>query len=71
MEKLLLSLEHWSVSDIKEVIESLGGKTTSSVSKNTDFVLVGESPGSKFDKARELGIKILNEEEFIQLAKLT
>jgi len=65
------ALERFSRTEIKEVIESLGGKTSSIVSKNTDFVLVGESPGSKFDKARELGIKILNEEDFIQLAKLT
>lgn len=65
------SLERFSRSEIKEVIESLGGKTSSSVSKNTDFVLVGESPGSKFDKARELGIKILNEKEFIKMANLT
>ncbi|MBW6472701.1 MAG: NAD-dependent DNA ligase LigA, partial [Anaerolineaceae bacterium] len=65
------SLERFSRTEIKEVIESLGGKTSSSVSKNTDFVLVGESPGSKFNKARELGIKILNEEEFIKMANLT
>jgi DNA ligase (NAD+) len=65
------ALERFSRTEIKEVIESLGGKTSSSVSKNTDFVLVGESPGSKFEKARELGIKILNEEEFIKMANLT
>ncbi len=65
------ALERFSRTEIKEVIESLGGKTSSSVSKNTDFVLVGESPGSKFDKAKELGIKILNEEEFIKMANLT
>jgi DNA ligase (NAD+) len=65
------ALERYSRTEIKEVIESLGGKTSSSVSKNTDFVLVGESPGSKFDKAKELGIKILNEEEFNKMANLT
>jgi len=64
-------LERFSRTEIKEVIESLGGKTSSSVSKNTDFVLVGENPGSKFDKARELGIKILNEEEFIKMTNLS
>ncbi|MBE0686953.1 MAG: NAD-dependent DNA ligase LigA [Anaerolineaceae bacterium] len=64
------ALNRFSRTEIKEVIESLGGKTSSSVSKNTDFVLVGENPGSKFDKARELGIKILNEEEFINMANL-
>ena len=45
-------------------MESLGGMTASSVSKKVDFVVVGEDPGSKFDKAKELGIKILTEEEF-------
>jgi DNA ligase (NAD+) len=65
------TLERFSRTEIKEVIESLGGKTSSSVSKNTDFILVGESPGSKFDKARELGIKILNEEEFIKMTNLS
>jgi DNA ligase (NAD+) len=65
------TLERFSRTEIKEVIESLGGKTSSSVSKNTDFVLVGESPGSKFDKARELGIKTLNEEEFIKMTNLS
>ncbi len=64
------ALERFSRTEIKEVIESLGGKTSSNVSKNTDFVLMGESPGSKIDKARELGIKILNEEAFIKMANL-
>lgn len=64
------TLEQFSRSEIKELIESLGGKTSSSVSKNTDFVLVGDSPGSKFEKARELGIKILNEEEFTRMANI-
>lgn len=45
-------------------IEELGGKVTSSVSKKTDFVLSGESAGSKLDKAKKLEVKILNEEEF-------
>ena len=50
----------------KDLIESLGGKNTSSVSKNTDVVIVGDSPGSKYDKAKNLGITIWNEEEFIK-----
>ena len=45
-------------------MESLGGMTASSVSKKVDFVVVGEDPGSKFYKAKELGIKTLTEEEF-------
>jgi DNA ligase (NAD+) len=47
-----------------EKIEALGGHVTGSVSKKTDFVLAGAEPGSKFDKAKELGVKILEEAEF-------
>ena len=50
--------------EAKELIESLGGINTSSVSKKTDVVIVGDSPGSKYDKAKELGITIWNEDEF-------
>ena len=53
--------------EIKEKLESLGANVTSSVTKKTDYVIVGEKPGSKYDKAKELGIKILNEEEYIQM----
>jgi DNA ligase (NAD+) len=45
-------------------VESTGGMTASSISKKVDYVVVGEDPGSKFDKAKEIGIKILSEEEF-------
>lgn len=57
------TIEGLSRKDIKAKIEELGGKVTGSVSKNTDFVVVGESPGSKYDKARELGVRIIEEEE--------
>jgi len=53
--------------EARNLVESLGGMTVSSVSKKVDFVVVGEDPGSKFDKAKELGIKILTEEEFRKL----
>ena len=53
--------------EAQELIEKYGGKTSSSVSKNTDFVLAGESTGGKLDKALKLGIKIINEEEFLKL----
>lgn len=48
-------------------VESLGAKKTGSVSKNTDYVVVGDNPGSKYDKAKSLSVKILNEEEFNKL----
>ena len=50
--------------EIEELIEKYGGKTSSSVSKNTDYVLAGENAGSKLDKAKELGVQILSENEF-------
>ena len=50
--------------EIKEILESLGAKVTSSVTKKTDYVIVGDTPGSKYDKAKELGITILNEDEY-------
>jgi DNA ligase (NAD+) len=51
----------------KDKIRTLGGKTTESVTKNTDYVVAGENSGSKYDKAKELGVTILNEEEFLKL----
>lgn len=56
--------------DAKEMIESRGGKATSSVSKSTTFVLAGEEAGSKLTKANELGIKVIDENEFIEICKL-
>ncbi|OGP92684.1 MAG: DNA ligase (NAD(+)) LigA [Deltaproteobacteria bacterium RBG_16_47_11] len=50
--------------EARNIVESLGGMTAPSVSKKVDFVVVGEDPGSKFDKAKELGIQTLTEEEF-------
>ncbi len=45
----------------------LGGDPSGSVSSRTDYVVVGENPGSKYDKARELNVKIISEEEFLKL----
>lgn len=58
------SLKSFSRNEIKEKLEVLGAKVSGSVSKKTDFVIVGEEPGSKYDKAVELGVKILSEDEF-------
>jgi DNA ligase (NAD+) len=63
------SLENYTRSKAKEIIESLGGKVTGSVSKKTDFVIAGAEPGSKLDKARELGVKVLTEAEFERIKR--
>jgi len=55
--------------EAKEKVRLLGGNVSSSVSKNTDYVVAGENPGSKFEKAKKLGIKIITEEEFLQMIK--
>lgn len=57
-------LESFSRSEAEKLVASLGGRATSSVSKKTDFVVVGKAPGSKADRARELGVQILTEAEF-------
>ena len=60
------SLEKYSRDEAKEIIESFGGKTVDSVSKKTSIVIVGENPGSKYDKAKQLGIEIWTENDFLE-----
>ena len=61
------TLEDLSRAEAKSAIEALGGKVSGSVSSNTDCVVIGEDPGSKADKAKQLGIKTLNEAGFKRL----
>ena len=61
------SLESFSRDGINEVIAAHGGKSSSSVSKKTDYVLVGSEPGSKLAKAEELGVAIIDEAKFKEL----
>ena len=63
------SLENYSRKEAEEIIESYGGKTSSSVSKKTTYVLAGEDGGSKLTKAQTLGITIISEEEFLNMIK--
>ena len=58
------SLEKYSRNEASDIIEKYGGKTSSSVSKKTDYVLAGEDAGSKLTKAQELGVTIISEEDF-------
>ncbi len=62
-------LENYSRKDAEEIIENFGGKTSSSVSKKTTYVLAGEDSGSKLQKAQNLGITIINEQQFIEMIK--
>lgn len=61
------TLRHFGRREITELIEQHGGRVTSSVSKKTDCLVAGENAGSKLQKAEQLGIRILTEEEFLQL----
>ena len=61
------TLPNYSRNEMTKIIEENGGKTASSVSKNTTFVLAGEDAGSKLTKAQQLGITILTEAEFQSL----
>ena len=64
------TLTKYSRDEAKELIINAGGQVTSSVTKNTDYVLVGEKPGSKYEKAKALNIKIINEDAFEKISGL-
>jgi len=64
-------LSQYSRKEARELIERLGGRVSSSVSKKTDFVVAGEDPGSKYDKAQTLGVSIIDEHEFAGMIKQT
>ncbi|OIP75988.1 MAG: hypothetical protein AUK06_00855 [Parcubacteria group bacterium CG2_30_36_18] len=63
------SLGSMAREEAKEKIRLLGGEISESVSKKTDYVLVGKEPGSKFEKAQKLGVKTINEKEFLKILK--
>ncbi len=63
------TLLNYSRNEAKEIIENLGGNVSSSVSKKTDYILLGENPGSKYKKGLDLGVKILTESEFEEKIK--
>jgi len=60
-------LDGWSRADAEALIRRLGGKSASSVSRKTDYVVAGSNPGSKYDKAKTLGVKIIDEAQFKKL----
>lgn len=60
-------LKNYSRTQVKEMVRKLNGNPGSAVGKNTDFLIAGVNPGSKLEKARELGVKIINEPEFLKM----
>jgi DNA ligase (NAD+) len=60
-------LEKFTRPQVEQAIKQAGGKPSSSVSKKTDFVLAGKEPGSKLDKARQLGVQVIDEKQFLEM----
>ncbi len=60
-------MEKYSRSEASNIVKSLGGRVTSSISKNIDYVVAGKDAGSKFEKAKKLGLKIIDEKEFLEI----
>ncbi len=63
------SLMHFSRQEAKNLVERLGARAISSISKSVDYVVAGKNPGSKYERAQQLGVRILSEEEFMELIK--
>ncbi len=61
------TLDRWTRSRVKELLEAAGARVASSVSRRTDFVVAGRDPGSKLQKARSLGVKVISEEELARM----
>ena len=61
------TMENMGRSEAKAIVENLGGTVHSGVTKKTTYVVAGSEPGSKIDKAKSSGIKIISEEEFLKL----
>jgi DNA ligase (NAD+) len=64
-------LSHLTRDEAKHVVERRGGRVAGSVSKNTSYVVVGDDPGSKYEKAKELGVGTLSEDEFLRMVEET
>jgi DNA ligase (NAD+) len=62
-------MESISRDQAKEKIREMGGNVSASVSKDTDYVVAGSEPGSKYDKAHKLNIKIINERQFLEMIR--
>jgi DNA ligase (NAD+) len=61
------TLKSFSRTEAERLVEEMGGRASSSVSKKTDYVVAGDEAGSKRDKARSLGVKVISEDEFKEL----
>jgi DNA ligase (NAD+) len=61
------TLENFTRQQAEYTIRQAGGRPSGSISKKTDFVLAGEEPGSKLDKAKKLGVKVINEKQFLEM----
>jgi DNA ligase (NAD+) len=64
------TLQTMDRNEASDIIKKLGGKATNNVSKKTSYVVIGENPGSKYNKALSLGVTIINEDQFLELLNI-